>query len=60
MVWISVEEFLYKGNVGFLWEMLSKLFKTHILFLAITWSSLILIELFKIMDKLDLEENKYP
>ena len=24
MVWIGVEEFLYKGNVGFLGEMLSK------------------------------------
>ena len=25
MVWIGVEEFLYKGNVGFLREMLSKI-----------------------------------
>ena len=32
MVWISVEEFLYKENVGFLGEMLSKFSKTHILF----------------------------
>ena len=39
MVWIGVEEFLYKGNVGFLGEMLSKFFKTHVFFyhnLAIT------------------------
>ena len=32
MVWIGVEEFLYKGNVGFLGEMLSKNFKTHVFF----------------------------
>ena len=32
MVWISVEEFLYKENVGFLGEMLSKFSKTHFLF----------------------------
>ena len=39
MVWIGVEEFLYKGNVGFLEEMLSKFSKTHVFFcynLAIT------------------------
>ena len=35
-VWIGVKEFLYKGNVGFLWEMLSKISKTHVFFLAIT------------------------
>ena len=44
MVWIGVEEFLYKGNVGFLGEMLSKNFKTHVFVLAITWPSLIQIE----------------
>ena len=44
VVWIGVEEFLYKGNVGFLEEMLSKFSKTHIFILAITWSSLIQIE----------------
>ena len=27
MVWIGVEKFLYKGNVGFLGEMLSKFSK---------------------------------
>ena len=43
MVWIGVEEFLYKGNVEFLGEMLSKFSKTHIFVLAITWSSLIQI-----------------
>ena len=43
MVWIGVEEFLYKGNVGFLGE-LSKFSKTHVFVLAITWSSLIQIE----------------
>ena len=43
MVWIGVEEFLYKENVGFLGEMLSKFSKTHIYVLAITWSSLIKI-----------------
>ena len=31
MVWIGVEEFLYKGR-----EMLSKVFKTHVFVLAIT------------------------
>ena len=44
MVWIGVEEFLYKGNVGFLGEMLSKFSKTHVFFfffLAMTWPSLI-------------------
>ena len=44
MVWIGVEEFLYKGNVGFLREMLSKFFKTQIFVMIITWSSLIQIE----------------
>ena len=44
VVWIGVEKFLYKGNVGFLGEMLSKFSKTHIFFLAITWPSLIQIE----------------
>ena len=33
---IGFEEFLYKGNVGILGEMLSKFSKTHILILAIT------------------------
>ena len=32
MVWIGVEEFLYKGNVGFLGMMLSKIFKPMFLF----------------------------
>ena len=31
VVWIGVEEFLYKGNVGFLEEMLSNFSKTHVL-----------------------------
>ena len=44
MVWIGVEEFLYKGNIGFLGEMLSKFSKTHVLVLTITFSSLIQIE----------------
>ena len=44
VVWIGVEEFLYKGNVGFLREMLSKFSKTHVFVLAITWPSLIQIE----------------
>ena len=30
MVWIGVEKFLCKGNVGFLGEMLSKFSKTHV------------------------------
>ena len=33
---IGVEEFLYKGNVRFLGEMLSKFSKTHVFVLAIT------------------------
>ena len=36
MVWICVEEFLYKRNVGILGEMLSKFSKTHVFVLAIT------------------------
>ena len=36
MVWIDVEEFLYKGNVGILGEILSKFSKTHVFVLAIT------------------------
>ena len=44
VVWIGVEEFLYKGNVGFLGEMLSKFSKTHVFVLAITWPSLFQIE----------------
>ena len=35
VVWIGVEEFLYKGNVGFLGEMLSKFSKTHFFVLTI-------------------------
>ena len=31
-VWIGVDKFLYKGNVGFLREMLSKFSKTHVFF----------------------------
>ena len=37
MVWIGVEEFLYKGNVGFLGELLSKFSKTHVFALTITY-----------------------
>ena len=44
VVWIGVEEFLYKGNVWFLGEMLSKFSKTHVFVLTITWKSLIQIE----------------
>ena len=39
MVWIGVEEFLYKGNVAFVGEMLSKFSKTHVFVLAITYSN---------------------
>ena len=44
VVWINVDEFLYKGNVGFLGEMVSKIFKTYVFVLAITCPSLIQIE----------------
>ena len=44
MVWIGVDEFLYKGNVGFLGEMLSNFFKTYVFVLAITWPPHIQIE----------------
>ena len=44
MVWVGVEEFLYKGNVEFLGEMLSKFFKIYVFVLAITWPSLIQIQ----------------
>ena len=40
VVWIGVEEFLYKGNVGFVGEMQSKISKTHVFVLAITCPSL--------------------
>ena len=30
MVWIGVDEFLYKGNVEILGEVLSKFSKTHV------------------------------
>ena len=53
IVWIGVEEFLYKGNVGFSGEMLSKFSKTHVFILVITWPSLIQIECFKFLGKLD-------
>ena len=36
MVWIGVEEFLYKGNVEILGEMMLKFSKTHVFVLAIT------------------------
>ena len=41
---IGFEEFLYKGNVGVLGEMLSKFSKTHVFVFAITRPSLIQIE----------------
>ena len=44
MVWIGVEEFLYKGNVRFLGEMLSKFSKAYVFVFTITWQSLIQIE----------------
>ena len=56
MVWIDVEKFLYKGNVRFLGEMLSKYSESMFFF----WLSLIQIELFKILGKLDLWKNKSP
>ena len=36
VVWIGVDKFLYKGNVGFIGEMLSQFSKTHVFVLAIT------------------------
>ena len=39
VVWISVEEFLYKGNIGFLGEILSKFSNSHVFVLAITDSN---------------------
>ena len=53
VVWIGVDEFLYKRNIGFLGKMLSKFSKIHVFVLAITWSSLIQIKLFKFLGKLD-------
>ena len=43
VVGIGVEEFLFKRNVGFLWEMLSNFSKTHNFIIAITWPLLIQI-----------------
>ena len=37
VVWIGVDEFLYKGNVGFLGEILLKFSKTHVFVLDITY-----------------------
>ena len=51
---------MYKGNVGVLEKMLSKFYKTHVFVFAITWPSLIQIELFKFLGKLDFYENKSP
>ena len=53
LIRIDYEEFLYKGNVRVLGEMLSKLFQTHVFVLAITWPFLIQIELFKFISKLE-------
>ena len=53
IVWIGVEEILYKGNVGVLGEILSKFTKTHVIVLVITWPSLIQIERLKLLSKLD-------
>ena len=36
LIRIGFEKFLYKGNVGVLWEMLPKIFQTHVFVLAIT------------------------
>ena len=36
LIRIGFEEFLYKGNVGVLGEILSKIFKTHVFVLTIT------------------------
>ena len=49
VVWIGVDEFLYKENVGFLGEMLSKFSKTHVFVLAITHPN----RGFKFLGKLD-------
>ena len=51
---IDFEEFLYKGNVGISGEMLSKFSKNHVFIFAITWPSLIQIELFKFFGKVNL------
>ena len=50
---IGFEEFLYKGNVRVLGEMLSKFSKTHVFVLVITWLLLIKIEGLKFLGKLD-------
>ena len=38
MIMIGFEEFLYKGNIGVLGEILSKVSKTYVFVLDITWS----------------------
>ena len=53
LIMIGFEEFLYKGNVGVLGEILIKFSQTHVFVLTITWPLLIQIELFKFKDKLD-------
>ena len=42
VIWIGVEEFLYKGNVRFLGEMMSKFSKTHVFVLSITHPNLVI------------------
>ena len=44
VVWIGIEEFLYKENVWFLGEIMSKLSKTHVFVFVIAWPSIIQIE----------------
>ena len=50
---------MYKGNVGFLGEMLSNFSKSHVFVLVITWPSLIQIELFKFLGKIRQSEAMF-
>ena len=53
-LWSSNGGVFYRGNDEDLKEMLSNFFQTYVFVLAITWSFLIQIELFKLQGTLDV------
>ena len=52
-------KFCIKKMLGFRGDVV-RFFSTHVFVLVITWSSLIQIEGFKLMGKLDFYKNKSP
>ena len=53
VVVLNGRKFFIEKMLGFRGDAVKIVFKTHVFFLVITWSSLILIELFKFLGKLD-------